>query len=59
MINSHKVNPSKNLKKFIQNLITTFKNLMNLNDSEDNSPNKVQYLAQRIDGKKVPVNRKF
>ncbi|WP_047416219.1 hypothetical protein [Cellulophaga sp. Hel_I_12] len=59
MLNYQEENQLNSFKKAIQIIWVAFKNLINPNDNDDDSPNKAQLLAQRVDGKKVPVNRKF
>jgi len=59
MINYQEENQLNSFKKAIQIIGVAFKKLINPNDNDDDSPNKAQMLAQRVDGKKVPVNRKF
>ncbi len=58
-MNSNKVSPLKKIRKILNNIITAIKHFISFDDNNDNSNNKAQYLAQRTDGKQVPINRKF
>tara|TARA_R110002051_G_scaffold189613_2_gene258853 strand:+ start:39332 stop:39511 length:180 start_codon:yes stop_codon:yes gene_type:complete len=59
MINYQEENQLNSFKKTTQMIWIALKKLINPNDNDDDSPNKAQLLAQRVDGKKVPVNRRF
>jgi hypothetical protein len=52
---------SPSLRKIVLSLFTFFNNLIDLFcvNTKDESGKKIQLIAQRIDGKKVPVNRKL
>lgn len=59
MINYQEDNQQNSLKKVLQDMIIAFKEFINFEDKDDDSHKKAQLLAQRVDGKKVPINRKL
>lgn len=59
MINYERNNLFTAFKKVLQNLRIAIIDFLNMDDNDDHKPNKAQLLAQRVDGKKVPVNRKL
>lgn len=59
MTNYQENNLFTTIKKLLQNLRITILDFLNFEDNDDHKPNKAQLLAQRVDGKKVPVNRKL
>ncbi|MDP5230366.1 MAG: hypothetical protein NWQ38_08235 [Cellulophaga sp.] len=59
MINYQEDNQQNSLKKVLQEMIIAFKEFINFEDKDDDSHKKAQLLAQRVDGKKVPINRKL
>ncbi|ADV47928.1 hypothetical protein Celal_0589 [Cellulophaga algicola DSM 14237] len=51
---------SPSIRKIATSLASFFNDLVqSFCNDKDGSGKKVQYLAQRVDGKKVPVNRKL
>lgn len=59
MINYQEDNQQNSLKKVLQEMIIAFKEFINFEDKDDDSHKRAQLLAQRVDGKKVPINRKL
>lgn len=59
MINYQEDNQQNSLKKVLQDMIIAFKEFINFEDKDDDSHKRAQLLAQRVDGKKVPINRKL